>query len=156
MQMAGSMENFGFWLSRVFAKTNPSRPEWPFVPGTYFVSDPRAPVAVCTLGSVDLAPKLAENPPPGLCITGKVETENIGIEKILKNLISNPAVKFLLCVGKEPPKHLTGATFQALFEKGMDEQSNIPGSPGMRPCLPNTSPEELSLKHGFEYLQDGG
>jgi len=141
--MPSKMENFGFWLSRTFASTKPKQTDWPYVPGTYFVSDPSAPVAVCTLGSVDLAPKVAENPPAGLCITGKVETENIGIEKIIKNVISNPAIRFLLCVGNEPPKHLTGATMVALFENGIDAENKIPGSPGMRPSLPNTTAEEV-------------
>ncbi len=141
--MPTKMENFGFWLSQTFASTKAKQPTWPFVPGTYFVSDPRAPVAVCTLGSVDLASQVAADPPAGLCITGKVETENIGIEKIIKNIISNPAIRFLLCVGNEPPKHLTGATMVALFENGIDENKRIPESPGMRPILPNTSVEEV-------------
>lgn len=141
--MPSRMEDFGFWLSRTFASTKAKHREWPYVPGTYIVSDPRAPVAVCTLGSVDLAPLVAEQPPEGLCITGKVETENIGIEKIIKNVISNPAIRYLLCVGNEPPKHLTGATMVALFENGMDGRNRIPESPGMRPMLPNTSTQEV-------------
>ncbi len=141
--MPTKMENFGFWLSQTFASTKARQPSWPFLPGTYFVSDPEAPVAVCTLGSVDLAPLVAAQPPEGLCITGKVETENIGIEKIIKNVISNPAIRFLLCVGNEPPKHLTGATMVALFKNGIDEGKRIAGSPGMRPMLPNTSFEEV-------------
>jgi tetrahydromethanopterin S-methyltransferase subunit A len=141
--MPGKMENFGFWLSQTFASTKAKQTDWPYVPGTYFVSDPHAPVAVCTLGSVDLAPLVAAEPPEGLCITGKVETENIGIEKIIKNVLSNPAIRFLLCVGNEPPKHLTGATMVALFENGIDVEKKIPGSPGMRPMLPNTSVEEV-------------
>lgn len=141
--MPSRMENFGFWLSRTFASTKAKQPTWPYVPGTYFVSDPKAPVAVCTLGSVDLAPLVAAEPPEGLCITGKVETENIGIEKIIKNVISNPAIRYLLCVGNEPPKHLTGATMVALFANGIDADKRIPQSPGMRPMLPNTSVEEV-------------
>jgi tetrahydromethanopterin S-methyltransferase subunit A len=141
--MSSKMENFGFWLSSTFASTKAKQSAWPYVPGTYFVSDPTAPVAVCTLGSVDLAPAIAADPPEGLCITGKVETENIGIEKIVKNIISNPAIRFLLCVGNEPPKHLTGATLLALFKNGIDQEKRIPGSPGMRPMLPNTSVEEV-------------
>lgn len=141
--MPSKMENFGFWLSRTFASTKPKQGTWPYVTGTYFVSDPTAPVAVCTLGSVELAPQVAADPPEGLCIAGKVETENIGIEKIVKNIISNPAISFLLCVGAEPPKHLTGATMVALFENGIDDRQRIPGSPGMRPMLPNTSIDEV-------------
>jgi len=137
------MENFGFFLSRTFASTKAKKPEWPFVPGTYFVTDPVAPVAVTTLGSVDLAKAVSESAPAGMCIVGKVETENIGIEKIIKNILSNSAIRFLVCAGNEPPKHLTGATLIALFENGVDERNKIVGSPGMRPILPNTTRDEV-------------
>ena len=143
--MSDRMGNFGFFLSRTFASTKARGREWPFVPGTYTVVDPAAPVAVCTLGSVSLAPAVAREAPAGLCIAGKVETENIGIEKIIKNVISNPAIRFLVCAGKEPPKHLTGATILALFANGIDDRHRIPGSPGMRPVLPNTTSEEVEI-----------
>lgn len=142
--MPSKMEDFGFFLSRLFASTRPRGRQWPYVPGSYIVSDPDAPVAVCTLGSVALAPAVAQQPPPGLCITGKVETENIGLEKIIKNIVSNPRIRWLICCGDEPPKHLTGGTLLALFEHGMDAQHRIPGAPGMRPVLPNTTPAEVA------------
>jgi tetrahydromethanopterin S-methyltransferase subunit A len=137
------MEDFGFFLSRTFANTKAKRKTWPYVPGTYFVADPAAPVAVTTLGSVALAEAVSHNPPPGLCIVGKLETENIGIEKIVKNTVSNPAIRYLVCAGSEPPKHLSGATMLALFANGIDENHRIPEAPGMRPILPNTSAAEV-------------
>ncbi len=138
------MENFGFWLSKKFAAIQNRKAEWPHVPGKYFIHDPRAPVAVTTLGSISFANDINEAEPENLCIVGKVETENIGIEKIIKNIIANPAIRFLLMVGKEPPKHLTGATLSALFANGVDDIGRIVGSPGMRPVLPNTNREELA------------
>jgi tetrahydromethanopterin S-methyltransferase subunit A len=138
------MEDFGFFLSRTFASTRAKRKSWPYVPGSYFVTNPVAPVAVTTLGSVALAEAVSRNPLPGLCIVGKVETENIGIEKIIKNILSNPAIRYLVCAGNEPPRHLTGATLMALFENGVDEDQRIPGAPGMRPILPNTTAAEVS------------
>lgn len=137
-------ENFGYLLTRLFATTKNRKQEWPFIPGKYFVHDANAPVAVTTLGSVDLAQAVSKQAPSGLCIVGKVETENIGIEKIVKNILSNKAIQYLVCAGNEPPKHLTGATFLSLFENGIDEQQNIIGAPGMRPKLPNTSAEEIA------------
>ena len=119
----GGMEDSGFFLTRAFATTKPSKRQWPFVPGKYFVTNSRAPVAVATLGSVDLARQLGESDTPGLCIAGKVETENIGIEKVIKNILSNPAIRFLICAGMEPPKHLTGATMMALFNNGVGQRN---------------------------------
>jgi tetrahydromethanopterin S-methyltransferase subunit A len=137
------MEDFGFLLSRTFASTKATKRAWPFLPGKYFVLDPAAPVAVTTLGSVALSLQVAEAAPKGLCIVGKVETENIGIEKIVKNVVSNPAIRFFICAGNEPPKHLSGATLLALFKNGIDAAKRIPGAPGMRPILPNTTSEEV-------------
>jgi len=141
--MSSRMEAFGFFLSRAFASMRPRGRTWPFVPGTYFVTDPAAPVAVTTLGSVALAEEVSRGAPAGLCIVGKVETENIGLEKIVKNVVSNPAIRYLLFAGNEPPRHLTGASLLALFENGIDAQGRIPGAPGMRPVLTNTRPEEV-------------
>jgi tetrahydromethanopterin S-methyltransferase subunit A len=137
------LEDFGFFLSATFARTRAVNRSWPYVPGRFFVLDPTAPVAVTTLGSVDLARELAAAAPKGLCIVGKAETENIGIEKIIKNIVANPAIRYIICAGNEPPKHLSGATLLALFKNGIDAAGRIPGAPGMRPVLPNTTPEEV-------------
>jgi tetrahydromethanopterin S-methyltransferase subunit A len=138
------MQDFGFFLSRVFATTKARKAAWPYVPGKYFVTDPDAPVAVATLGSAELAATLADAEIAGLCISGKVEPENIGIEKVIKNVLSNPAIRFLICAGPEPPKHLTGATMVALFANGVDEARRIVGAPGMRPVLRNTDAAEVA------------
>ena len=65
----------------------PREGAWPVVPGEYFAfcDGPSCPVAVSTLGSVGLAEQLVVVRPRALCIVGKTETENIGIEKIIKN-----------------------------------------------------------------------
>ncbi len=141
----GFKEDFGIFFSRTFSSLKNIRSEWPYVPGKYFVLNPDAPVAVTTLGSVNLAGELASAAPEGLCISGKVETENIGIEKIVKNIISNTSIRYLLCTGAEPPKHMTGASLLALFKNGMDGSGRIIEAPGVRPVLKNTSPEEIEL-----------
>ncbi|HXO16888.1 MAG TPA: protein-S-isoprenylcysteine O-methyltransferase, partial [Candidatus Dormibacteraeota bacterium] len=116
---------------------------WPYLPGKYFVVDAAAPVAVTTLGSVALAQTVANAAPRGLCIVGKVETENIGIEKIVKNVLANPAIQFLVCAGAEPPVHRSGATLLALCANGVDSTGRVIGSPGRRPTLRNTTLDEV-------------
>lgn len=142
--MSSKMADFGFLLTRMFARTKETRAEWPRIPGKYFVVNPNAPVAVTTLGSVALAKEVYAAAPQGLCIVGKVETENIGIEKIIKNILANPAIRCLVLAGAEPPKHLTGASFLALFEHGVGDGMRIIDAPGMRPVLPNTSKDEVA------------
>ena len=89
--------------------------------GEYFVSDDEAcSVAVTTLASGDLAEAIAEIKPKGLCIVGKTETENIGIDKIIKNAITNPSIRFLIVAGKDSQGHQSGKTLLALWENGVD------------------------------------
>lgn len=87
------------------------------------------------LGDIALAEAVSRDRPAGFCIVGEIETENGGIEKISKNILSNPAVPYLVCVGYEPSQHLTGVTIMTLFGNRIDESKRIPGSPGMRPNL---------------------
>jgi len=118
---------------------------WPPVVGEYFVLDRSAPVAVSTLASVELAEALARQKPAGLAIAGKTETENIGIDKIVKNCISNPAIQFLIVAGQEPKGHQTGQTLLSLAKNGIDTQQRVVGSVGKGPFLRNVSAAEVDI-----------
>jgi len=116
---------------------------WPPVVGEYFVLDKTAPVAVSTLAAARLAEALAWRQPSGLAVVGKTETENIGIDKIVKNIISNRALRYLLVAGFDSQGHHPGKTLLALAEKGMDATGRVIGSPGKRPILRNVSAAEI-------------
>ena len=116
---------------------------WPPVEGEYTVLDKSAPIAVSTLASVKLEDKLTKLRPEGLCITGKTETENIGIDKIVKNVISNPSIRILILAGKDSEGHKSGKTLLALSENGVDKHMRIIGSEGRRPILKNVSAKDV-------------
>lgn len=120
---------------------------WPPVPGEYFAfcDGPGCPVAVSTLASVELAETLANIRPKALCIVGKTETENIGIDKVIKNTITNLTIRFLIVAGKDPQGHYSGKTLLALSENGVDKDMKVIGSPGRRPILKNVSLSEVEL-----------
>jgi tetrahydromethanopterin S-methyltransferase subunit A len=122
-----------------------SEQNWPPVAGEYyaFCDGAGCPVGVSTLASVELAERLAHVRPIGLCIVGKTETENIGIDKIVKNTVTNPTIRFLLLAGKDSKGHQSGRTLLALEENGVDENMKVIGSPGRRPLLRNVTREEV-------------
>lgn len=122
-----------------------SKKEWPTISGEYFVigKNKNSSVAVITLTSVGLAEKLYEMRPKGLSIVGKLETENIGIEKIIKNVISNSFIKHVVLTGKDSVGHCCGETLIALIENGIDEDKKILGSTGKKPILKNVTFEEI-------------
>jgi tetrahydromethanopterin S-methyltransferase subunit A len=122
----------------------PSSTHWPPVIGEYFVLDPTAPVAVSTLASVELAEQLAQRKPAGLAIVGKTKTESIGLDKVIKNVITNPALRFLIVAGHDPEGHRSGQTLLALAAHGVDDKGRVIGSSGKRPILRNVSPDEIN------------
>lgn len=116
---------------------------WPSVVGEYVVVDETASVAVSTLASTELPDRIVQCMPSGLAIVGKTETENIGIDKVVKNTITNPAIRYLIVAGREPKGHLTGETVLALGENGVDDKGRVIGSHGKRPILRNVSAAEV-------------
>src|SRR3989442_12144027 len=86
------------------------------MPGTYQVGDPNGPVAVCALTSERLIGPLVAL--PGLAIAGMVYTANLGITRIIVNITSNPAIRFLLICGKDSSLFKPGQSLVALAENG--------------------------------------
>ncbi len=124
------------------------RAGWPPLPGSYTVLRYQAAVAVCTLTSESLAKRLVEAAPPGLAIVGTLQTENLGIERLVQNVVANPNIRFLVVCGAESHQaigHLPGASLLAFARFGVDDRLRIVGAPGKRPVL-RTVPRE-ALEH---------
>ncbi len=122
------------------------RTGWPPLPGDYHVTRYKAPVAVCTLNSDSFAARLAELAPVGLAIAGTLHTENLGIERLIRNTLSNPNIRFLIVCGEDTRQsvgHLPGQSLQSLLEHGMDERGRILGARGRRPVLKNVTAEQV-------------
>lgn len=111
---------------------------WPVLSGDYALGDPESAVVVVTLGShMDDMPVQA-----GAAISGSLHTENLGIEKVMANVISNPNIRFLVVCGSEVQGHITGQTIKALHENGADpDEMRVIGSKGAIPYLDNMTEE---------------
>ena len=122
------------------------RAGWPPLPGDYHVVRYHAPVAVCSLNSDVLARRLATRAPEGLAMAGTLHTENLGIERIILNTISNPNIRFLILCGEDTRQaigHLPGQSLESLFANGLDDRMRIFGASGKRPFLKNVTPEQV-------------
>jgi tetrahydromethanopterin S-methyltransferase subunit A len=121
---------------------NKSSGKWPVLPGTYQVGDPNGPVAVCALTSERLISPLVAV--PGVAIAGMVYTANLGITRIIVNVTSNPAIRFLLICGKDSALFKPGQSLVALAEKGVDDKKRIVDAAGYDPVLPSIDPEQVA------------
>ncbi len=122
------------------------RAGWPPLPGDYHVLRFQAPVAVCTLNSDALARGLADRWPEGLAIAGCLRTENLGIEHLMRNVLANPNIRFLIVCGEDTRRaigHLPGQSLLALLENGVNEKGRIIGARGKRPLLKNVSAAQV-------------
>lgn len=106
---------------------------WPKVKGEYMVGDPKSCVAVATLGSHLDEKKLIE---AGAAIAGICKTENIGIEKMVANIVANPNIRFLILCGAEVTGHLTGDAIVNLHKNGV-KNNRIVGAKGAIPYIEN-------------------
>ncbi|MEM2943837.1 MAG: tetrahydromethanopterin S-methyltransferase subunit A [Methanomassiliicoccales archaeon] len=111
---------------------------WPILDGDYELGDGDSPVAIAIIGRgrVELSPKQ-------YCIKGTVKTENIGIEKIIGNIVSNSTIRFLIVCGKEEFGHFPGDALISLWKNGVDERMRIVGTRAAVPYLCNVSPEAI-------------
>lgn len=120
------------------------RPGWPPLPGDFRALRFQAPVAVCTLFSRDLMDAIASTAHPSLSIVGTLQTENLGIERIIQNITANPNIRSLVVCGEDSRQaigHLPGQSLVSLSRWGMDERGHVINAMGRRPRLKNISRE---------------
>ncbi|MFO7712100.1 MAG: tetrahydromethanopterin S-methyltransferase subunit A [Dehalococcoidia bacterium] len=117
--------------------------------GRYMRGNDYSPVAVCAiLDTFDfkMPPELNElvmsGVDSGAALSGMLQTENIGLEKLICNILANPNIRYIVLCGRESPGHLPGESLLLLKEKGVDPQKRIIGSDAPTPYLHNI-PREL-------------
>lgn len=118
------------------------RAGWPPLPGRYVPLRFHAPVALCTLHDDLLARDVSREAGPSVAIAGTLHTENLGIERVIANVVANPNIRFLILCGDDSRQrigHLPGQSFLALAEFGLDDRARIIGAKGKRPALRNIS-----------------
>ena len=113
--------------------------------GRYLKGNDYSPVAVVALLNTfdDQVPEYLESivsgaVEAGAAISGLLQTENIGLEKIIFNIIANRNIRYLVLCGPESPGHHTGEALAALMENGVDKKRRIIGTDAPSAYLFNT------------------
>jgi tetrahydromethanopterin S-methyltransferase subunit A len=115
--------------------------EYPVERGNYILGSELSPVAVVVpRGRQDLLTAAVES---GAAIAGHLVTANIGIEKLIVNVVSNPNIRFLILYGEESQGHASAQSLLALHKNGIDSSNRIAGSVGMTPYLRNIPKEAI-------------
>lgn len=123
--------------------------DWPIEKGRYLAGNPLSPVAVAVILVTphDKIPEEIEElvragVEKGAAISGTLQTANIGIEKLIVNLISNPNIRYLILAGSESG-HFTADAMKALFSNGTDDKGYIIGTRAPTAILKNIPKEAV-------------
>jgi tetrahydromethanopterin S-methyltransferase subunit A len=124
-------------------KVEPS-PDYPTEEGRYLRGNDFSPVAVAVvlIYDEDKIPKDIEllvraGVEAGAALSGTIQTENIGVEKMICNIIGNPNIRYLILSGPESPGHSTGEAIMSLLKDGIDERKRIRNTTAPTPYLFN-------------------
>jgi tetrahydromethanopterin S-methyltransferase subunit A len=77
----------------------------------------------------------------GAALSGTLQTENVGLEKVICNVIANPNIRYLIVCGPESPGHMVGDCISALYKNGIDKDKRIIGTEAPAPFLFNIPTE---------------
>ncbi len=85
-------------------------------------------------------------------IVGRLYTLNLGLEKLVWNVIANPAIRFLLLCGDDGATQISRGIVQ-LHEHGFDDDHHILNVTGYQPFVHNLTLEELAaFQHQVEIV----
>ncbi|MCX9083980.1 MAG: thymidylate synthase [Candidatus Methanoperedens sp.] len=110
-------------------------PDFPVEKGNYLLGNMYSPVAVVIPRTKHDLIKIAIE--AGAAIAGRLVTANIGIEKIIANIISNPNIRYVILFGNESDGHMAAQSLLSLHKHGIDKTGKIKGSGGMTPYIRN-------------------
>jgi tetrahydromethanopterin S-methyltransferase subunit A len=112
--------------------------------GRYTRGNDYSPVAVCVILDTfdfaipsDLNELVMVGLDSGAAFSGMLQTENVGMEKIICNIVANPNIRYIVLCGRESTGHLPGQSLLALKQNGVDEKNRIIGSTALTPILSN-------------------
>ncbi|MBM3118518.1 MAG: tetrahydromethanopterin S-methyltransferase subunit A [Chloroflexi bacterium] len=112
--------------------------------GRYVRGNDYSPVVVCTILDTfdwaipsELNELVMSGADTGAALSGMLQTENIGLEKIICNIVANPNIRYIVLCGRESTGHLPGESLLALKRNGVDDTKRIIGSTALTPYLSN-------------------
>jgi tetrahydromethanopterin S-methyltransferase subunit A len=130
-------------MSSTIRKSDP-HPDYPPEKGRFVRGNDFSPVVVVIILNRDedkIPPEIEElvraGVESGAALSGTVQTPNIGIEKIICNVVSNSNIRYLVLSGPESEGHRTGNAFRSLFRNGVDSEKRIIGTEARHPLLYN-------------------
>ncbi len=123
------LEKFSYIAGRVCEYILPIRHD-------IFIGNPNSSIALCTLSSIDLLLSISRSDiMQHIVIVGRLLSENKGIDALVRYVIGEKRIRYMIIAGKDSKGHLAGQSLLALWINGIDANGRIIGSKGKDPTL---------------------
>ncbi len=124
---------------------------WTVEPGVFYLGNKYHPCAVLVPLDDELGQTILRHVVDmGVAIAGFCKTANIGLEKVVCNILANPNIRYVIVAGHENPGHKSGKAIVMLHRYGVDPKTRRILCGPDTPCkdiptgyLPNVSLEAI-------------
>lgn len=122
-----------------------------------FFGDPKSNIAICTLSSINLLKEIANSSVmEEIAVTGRLFSENKGIDSLVKSIISNEKIDTIILCGKDTLGHRPGYSLLCLHKNGIDENHKIINSPSPHPIVTITKKEIAKFQNQVKIINKIG
>jgi len=122
-----------------------------------FFGDPKSNIAICTLSSINLLKEIVNSSIiQETAITGRLLSENKGIDSLVRSVISNEKIDTLILCGKDTLGHKPGSSLLYLYKNGIDENHKIVNSSSPNPILTITKSEIVKFQRQVKIINKIG
>ena len=106
------------------------------IPEETYAGNPESNIAICTLSSIDLLKQISSSGVmEKIAISGRLLSENRGIDSLVRYVNKNPNLSTIIVCGKEVLGHKTGHSLFCLHQFGTDQNNRIINSVSPDPVL---------------------
>ncbi len=110
--------------------------DWTVESGSYFLGNKFHPCAVLVPLDDDIGKEIIKHAVDvGVAIAGFCKTANIGIEKVICNILANPNIRYIIVAGNENPGHKSGKAIINLWKYGIDPRTRRIMCGSDKPCM---------------------
>jgi len=118
------------------------------IPEESYIGNADSSIAICTLSSINLLKKISNSELlDHIAITGRLFSENKGIDSLIRYVNQNKKIKTIIVCGKEVWGHKAGHSLFELYKNGIDNYGRIINSTSPDPFLTVTKSEIIYFQN---------
>jgi tetrahydromethanopterin S-methyltransferase subunit A len=122
-----------------------------------FYGNPTSNIAICTLSNINLLKDISHsNILKNIAISGRLFSENKGIDSLVRYVISNEKIDVIILCGNDTIGHKAGDSLLCMYKNGIDDNCKIIGSSSPHPILTLTKKQVSKFQNQVKIINKIG